>query len=78
MENQSPPARDPGGTVMKPSVGRIVHLRQGDATLAAVVSKVWSDTTVNLAFFTEDGSCSPRTSVIFGTEDGRWSWPPRA
>ena len=63
----------------KPSVGRIVHFRQGDVTLAAIVTKVWSDTCVNLAYFTEGGSCSGRTSVIFGTgiEDCSWSWPPR-
>lgn len=61
----------------KPSVGRVVHLKDGDVSLAAIVTKVWSDTCVNLAFFTEGGSCSPRTSVLYGEGPGEWSWPPR-
>jgi hypothetical protein len=62
----------------KPSVGRIVHLKDGEVSCAAIITKVWNDTCVNLAFFTEGGSCSPRSSVVFGTEHGQWYWPPRA
>jgi hypothetical protein len=61
----------------KPSVGRVVHLKDGEASCAAIITKVWSDTCVNLAFFTEGGSCSPRTSVVQGTENGQWAWPVR-
>lgn len=61
----------------KPSVGRVVHYKQGETTLAAIITKVWNDTCVNIAFFTEGGSCSPMTSVVQGTDAGQWSWPPR-
>lgn len=42
---------------MKPSLGRIVHYRkrEGGPCQAAVIVKVWSDTTVNLVVF-RDGS----------------------
>lgn len=61
----------------KPSVGRIVHFKDGEVTCAAIITKVCSNECVNLAFFTEGGSCSPRTSVLFGAETSQWSWPPR-
>jgi hypothetical protein len=37
--------------IQKPSIGRIVHFVQNGVHYAAIVTKVWSDTTVNLHVF---------------------------
>lgn len=36
---------------MKPSIGRIVHFVQNKVHYAAIITKVWSDSTVNLHVF---------------------------
>lgn len=68
---------------MKPSVSRIVHFVMQDQHFAAIVTKVWSDTCVNLQVF-NNGSPNeleqvfPRTSVVLdatGTMDYSWHWP---
>lgn len=37
---------------MKPSIGRIVHFVQNGVHYAAIITKVWSDSCVNLHVFT--------------------------
>lgn len=69
-------------TMQKPSLGRIVHFRPGENIDpgAAMITRVHTDTCVNLIVF-EDGR-DPRsvTSVTLRDEDnnewGCW-WPPR-
>ena len=65
----------------KPSVGRIVHYHEApDAPpRAAIVTRVWSDTMVNLCVFSADGGLpTPITSVPYGVDNlCQWRWPPR-
>jgi hypothetical protein len=62
----------------KPSIGRIVHFKRGDVACAAIVTRVWSDTMVNLTVFDPDGGPDVKfTSSRYGTGDTEWSWPPR-
>lgn len=65
-----------------PTVGRIVHFNQGDGIhLAAVVAKVYSPTCVNLGIFSDFGTVSGLTSVLYdGSGEGlaTWHWPERA
>lgn len=69
---------------MKPTVGRIVHYHQAgyEEPLAAIITKVWTDHTVNLTVFYPDGATTARSSVSLVENDvpswGFWSWPPRA
>jgi hypothetical protein len=71
----------------KPSVGRIVHYRgPGTAngqfqptTYPAVVTRVHTDTCVNLFVMTDVGHMN-LTSITLGEspeEVSRWTWPPR-
>lgn len=63
-------------TPPKPSVGRIVHYREprvegGHEIRAAIVTRVWSDTCVNLTVFGADGG-------VYGVKSATaWSWPER-
>lgn len=70
-----------------PTVGRIVHYFPDQDTanpLAAIVTRVWSPTCVNLQVF-EDGSSPSRvkdatTSVQLRDESNKknvWDWPAR-
>lgn len=66
----------------KPSVGRIVHyLPYGAAApLAAIITRINEDETVNLTVFASDqiGAAVMRfTYVSEGEYFGQWSWPPR-
>ena len=68
----------------KPSVGRIVHfVGEAPGHLAAIVTKVWSPTMVNLQVFgTEftDPPVTARTSVECdesATRTYAWHWPER-
>lgn len=66
---------------MKPTVGRIVHYHDhSNEPLAAIITKVWSDTMVNLAVFSEGGTTYSRTSVNNESQYGTfWCWPdPKA
>lgn len=64
--------------VQKPSIGRVVLVNHGTADpCVAFISKVWSDTCVNLIVFAEGGSYSSQISASMGAEIGQWSWPPR-
>ena len=74
----------------RPSVGRIVLYRHPTVTavepekvVPAVVTRVWSDTCVNLRIL-DDAPGNPewQTSVVQGPLDGEghgrcWNWPPR-
>lgn len=76
---------------MKPSIGRIViyHCKESDNVSAlgaplsllpdmpAIITRIWSDTVVNLIVFWDTGSPASATSVPFGTEFYNWSWPER-
>lgn len=68
---------------MKPSIGRIVHYREGTKEpVPLLVTHVHSDTVVSGVRFTAFGSpvAGAVTSVEFD-EDGEreftWCWPPR-
>ena len=79
----------------KPTLGRIVHvlmdpaMNNGADIAPAIITRVWSDTTVNLRVLT-DSQNPPlwRTSSIYAddldtipaddpTRLNRWAWPPR-
>lgn len=72
----------------KPSLGRIVLFRSHESNGAtehpAIITRVWSDTCVNLTVF-PDYSASPvlKSSVGFNddmedkTVGNAWRWPPR-
>ena len=64
---------------MKPSIGRIVHFHfESDVILPAIITRIWSDTCVNLKIFGNSSEVindDYQTSVNQGTESGQWSWP---
>lgn len=73
----------------KPSVGRIVHYRlceqeptiNGTDVHPAIITRVWSDTCVNLTVFPDAAEPFFKTSVLLCEgrgEKSRWFWPPRA
>lgn len=61
----------------KPAICRMViyHTEGGD--YPAVITKVHSDTLVNLNIFHDTGGLVVRTSIALGAGIGQWSWPPR-
>jgi hypothetical protein len=75
----------------KPSIGRIVHFILNDyitagfitngqvqgERVAAIVTRVWSDTCVNLRLILDGDAVPLVTSVVQGTEPGQWEWPAR-
>lgn len=74
---------------MKPSVGRIVHFHTtekacqsngcADGPYPAVITRVWSDTCVNLKVLPDCAEPFDATSVCLDDIDcsSRWTWPPR-
>lgn len=72
---------------MKPTIGRIVHVHLPDDVYssgsltphAAVITKVWNDSCLNVTVFKPDGSTEPRTSVTYSDSpmEMNWSWPPK-
>ena len=72
---------------MKPSLGRIVLFRSLDSNSAkehpALITRVWSDTCVNLTIFPDNGIMVCKTSVnqnesLEGlNQELAWRWPPR-
>jgi hypothetical protein len=73
---------------MKPSIGRIViHrgiLSNGTLLHPAIITRVWTDETVNLTVFPDFGppSLQPSQTLIADPNDGDetgfgWYWPPR-
>lgn len=70
---------------MKPIIGRIVHYKntetekgchQGAELGAAIITRVHSDTCVNLAVFRETWT-DFKTSVVQGAGQSQWDWPAR-
>lgn len=71
----------------KPSIGRIVLFRSlesnGSSEHPAVVTRVWSDTCVNLTVFPDFGEPVLKTSVNQNetldspNQNLAWRWPPR-
>lgn len=67
---------------MKPSIGRIVHFVHNGVHLPAIVTKVWSDTCVNLHVFANGSDMTDsgtQTSVCSGENPVgySWHWPER-
>lgn len=74
---------------MKPTVGRIVHFRSltGESfngthdPQAAIITRVWSESVVNLTVFPDAGTPFSETSVTFLQSDLNEPrsafWPPR-
>ena len=74
---------------MKPSVGRIVHFhttnkdRQsngvGVGPYPAIITRVWSDSCVNVKVLPDCAPPFDSTSVCLEESAGSawWSWPPR-
>lgn len=70
---------------MKPSLGRVVlyHgvISNGAAEHPAIVTRVWSDTCVNLTVLPDFGAPELRTSVNQDESTVQatgWRWPPRS
>ena len=64
----------------KPSVGRIVHYSHSGTPLAAIITMVHTDTTINLTVFAQNGDSWGRQTVSYNEDrvtHGTWSWPPR-
>jgi hypothetical protein len=74
---------------MKPSIGRIVHVpatpdqNNGSPVAPAVITRVWSDTCVNVRVLLDGPDTPWRTSVshVEDLDDAAhshcWTWPPR-
>ncbi len=70
---------------MKPSLGRIVlyHGIESNGVLEhpAIITRVWSDTCVNLTVFCDYSSVVTIKSSVVQDEDMKqesgWRWPPR-
>ncbi len=63
---------------MNPTVGRIVHYHTHlGVTVAAIVTWINEDESVNLTMFAPMGATEGRIGVKQGNESGCWSWPPR-
>lgn len=61
---------------MPPTIGRIVHVRIGDQTLPAIVTRVHSEKSVNVRVFGDDDEIPEHlSSVVQGTGDLQWQWP---
>ena len=69
---------------MKPSIGRIVLFHgfdsNGSKEHPAIITRVWTDTCVNLSVFADYGGLTLKSSAIQDEEmkqDFGWRWPPR-
>jgi len=64
---------------MKPSIGRIVHFYTDDRHEPAIITRVWSDTCVNLKVLPDCAAPFDQTSVCLNdaSSSSWWSWPPR-
>lgn len=71
---------------MKPSICRMVvyapskddPAHNGAPVLPAVITRVWSDTCVNLKVINDEDRDFWVTSVVQGDGVRNWNWPPRA
>lgn len=69
---------------MKPSIGRIVHFYLGNSKepLPAIITRVWTDTTVNLVVFgIHHAPSAEYTSIVYSEQPEEntlsWCWPPK-
>lgn len=69
---------------MTPSIGRIVFYRgissNGSEEHPAIITRVWSDTCINLTVFPDFRGIELKTSVNQDEElkqASGWRWPPR-
>lgn len=67
---------------MTPTIGRIVMFRNdkevnGVKDHPAIITRVWSDTCVNLHVFFDANPSEVKTSVTHGEQDYNWYWPHR-
>ncbi len=69
---------------MKPSLGRIVLFHNFDSNATkehpAIITRVWSDTCINLTVFPDYSVSIVRSSVNQDEEmkqEFGWRWPPR-
>ena len=70
---------------MKPSKGRVIlFVSYESAKCVGIITRVWSDTCVNVAGWDEGNTPVALTSLTYlesGAEAapmaGTWSWPPR-
>lgn len=69
---------------MKPSIGRIVWFHgfhsNGIDEHPAIITRVWTDTCVNLTVFPDCGAPVVQTSVVedeAGLQQTGWRWPIR-
>lgn len=79
--------------MQQPSIGRIVHvsadpaMNNGATTAPAVITRVWSDTVINVRVLLDSDSVPPWRTSLTHTEtldelaedarELRWTWPPR-
>lgn len=75
--------------MQKPSIGRIVlvaldpTMNNGATIAPAVITRVWSDTSVNVRVLADSENLLWRTSLTYvdslddDSPRGSWAWPPR-
>jgi|GEM_PF-728390 len=57
-------------SIIKPTVGRVVHYYPADGEpLAAIITRVWNDVCINIAYFDGNGAAHSKTSVLL-MQDG--------
>lgn len=62
----------------KPSKGRVVFFNDEEGEqYPAIITKVWSDTLVNLNVFADTKGVLIKTSVPQGATGSTWQWPSR-
>lgn len=89
-EQATPMIGEPDGRAAapKPSLGRIVlYCDDAGTEHPAIITRVWTDTLVNLQVFRDNAAPEVRTSVERSSEtttggatipqEWRWRWPPR-
>jgi hypothetical protein len=66
---------------MKPSIGRIVHFVASEGHAPAIITRVFSDTCVNLRVFRDNGQTPDHYTSVSLDEKGEqsftWHWPER-
>lgn len=69
---------------MKPTIGRIVlwhgEVSNGSVEHPAIITRVWTDTCVNLTVFPDFGVPVLKSSQVLDEETTQavgWRWPPR-
>lgn len=62
---------------MTPSVGRIVHYHNMNRDEASIITRVYTDGTVDLTSFPPGNLPSYHDRISEGPGRGQWTWPPR-